>query len=364
MVGHAESSYYAYNFIDVYSRFVYSKTYPVRSVDNAADAMLRALRDISQQQGRAGNPPNARLRHAMHVNVDNEFDTDDFKGRVQAAFPQVQFLVAPPHSPNAQAFVERFNGSMVNLMSRVKMNLVRNDATGGRWPGTAAGYRALWKEALELYNDTRHSGTRERPRVLALHTDVQAAAQMAAAGARAANRGRRPNREALPSRARQREFMAPGSLHRLINAELQKMDTRGYHKWADERYSFEVYEVVREARTARMANVRVFVREHTAGYPYANNPAALLAQVATMTAPDVLRHLRLRRQPAPYPKAANNNATKETVVQMRRRLQTKLRREVALAGGELPVTFAYQNLSPVGWPVGWPGDNQRTYPAT
>jgi len=368
-VGRRLRSYMAFNIVDTFSRKAYSRVYARNNLTNAADAMLRALADVSQAYGLDQQPPNQRLPRNMLVNADGQFNSPLFRNPVRTAYPQVTFLTNPPHTPNAAAFVERLNGTLVNQFGRMKQQLIRRD-TGARWPATGAAYTALWARGIALYNDTVHSSTGRKPDDLSVLTDAQAAAFLAA---RAARIKVPRSRAALPTKARQAELMPVGSLHRLVNAQLQKLELRGFQKWSEPRYTLEVYEVTREAQTSSLQNRKVFVREYKQGY----GPDYTDAQVNAMTGPQVRAALERRRQPARFPKGSDGpdaagvnrkNNRAENVGAMRERLKAKLRQERndvqrSFAGdGELPSSFALQQLSPVGWPVEWAGDAGRTYP--
>ena len=119
-------------------------------------------------------------------------------------------------------------------------------------------------------------------------------------------------------------------MHRLSNAQLQKAELRGFQKMLN-RFSFEIYEVTRFARTSVMQNHRVFVKEWKRDFP-----DIALGDVDTMNRATLVRQLRARRQPAPYPKGSqgrdgNNimrrNFAPETRYDLARRLKNKLRQE-------------------------------------
>ena len=356
----------SYGVIDIFSRMAYSRLFPRKGVAFAASVLIEALDDASR---RYGLPPGTLPRRVL-LNYDGEFNTPLFRNPILSRFGpvQVSFLKNPPAVPNAAAHIERFNGSMVNLMGRAKQALTRT-VTGTRWRGTQQDYLALWQRALDLYNTSVHSATRARPVDLVALTDAQAAAYVAQRDGRQVRA--RPNFSHLPDRARQAELMAVGSLHRLVNAALQKAELRGFQKWASERFSFEIYTVTRFARTQQNENQRVFVRELKQGYPNITQ-----AQVDTMTVAQVRANLMRRRQPARYPRGSesrdgNNilqqNSAPEKRDDMRARLKAKLRQEAAdiaasaNGDGVLPYSFAYQQLSPVQDPTEWRGDNGRTY---
>jgi hypothetical protein len=284
----------SYGVIDVFSRMAYSRLFPGKGAAFAASVVIEALNDASRRH----NLPQGTLPHNVLINYDNEFDTPLFRDPIFSEYgpTHVTFLANPPHTPNAAAHIERFNGSMVNLMGRAKQALTRT-ATGGRWRGTQQDYLDMWQRALTLYNTSVHSATRARPVDLAGLDDAQAAAYLTAHSTRVVRAN--PNFNPLPSRARQAVLMAVGSLHRLVNAALQKIELRGYHKWSDERYSFEIYEVTRFARTSQLQNHRVFVKELKTGYP-----VLTVAQVRGMTIAQVRAQLMRRRQPARLPRGS------------------------------------------------------------
>ena len=272
----------AYNVIDVFSRMAYSRLFRRKSPASAASVIIECLNDASQRHGL----PRGTLPHHVVINYDGEFNTPLFRDPILSEYgpTHVTFLGNPPHTPNAAAHIERLNGSLVNLFGRAKQALTRLPS-GGRWRGD---YLALWQRAVAVYNTSVHSSTRMKPVDMAGMTDAQAAAYLTAHNGRVVRAN--PNFHHLPTRARQAELMAVGSLHRIVNAELQKAELRGSMKWASERYSFEIYEVVRFARTSPLENHRVFVREWKQGYP-----AITEAQVNGMTSAQVSAQLMRRR---------------------------------------------------------------------
>jgi hypothetical protein len=115
----------------------------------------------------------------------------------------------------------------------------------------------------------------------------------------------------------------------------------------------------------------VFVKELKTGYP-----VLTVAQVRGMTIAQVRAQLMRRRQPARLPRGSESRDANNILRQfsaaekrddMRQRLIAKLRQEAAdihasaTGDGELPFSFAYQQLSPVQDPTEWLHDAGRTY---
>ena len=120
--------------VDVYSRYAEARALTNRKTET----ILEKLKEIFDKMGIPDE-----------IQCDNEFDTKMLANYYKEHGIKVTFSL--PEQPNKNAIVERFNGTLANLLQKIRIG-----TNNYNWP-------VFLKDAIQNYNTTIHSTTKETP---------------------------------------------------------------------------------------------------------------------------------------------------------------------------------------------------------
>ena len=120
--------------IDIYSRYA-----SVRGMTNRRlETIIKNFKDIVKEMGTP-----------RKLECDNEFNKQEFIDVLEEY--DIRTIFSDPHEINKNAIVERFNGTLANLLQKIRISLKRYD------------WNNYLQDAIYNYNHTKHSTTKNTP---------------------------------------------------------------------------------------------------------------------------------------------------------------------------------------------------------